>query len=132
MAPKRHAFTLIEVMAALAVVAIAMVALIRMHGISINLTDRTDLHTHAILLAQEKIAQTLALGYPPIGVNDGSVRRAGGDFHWQTEVADLHTGRLDGKEVTPLRNLVVQVAWHRHSDANSVRLNTYVANAKIP
>ena len=65
-------FTFLEVLAALAIVAIALVALLHLHLISIRTTERNDIHTRAGFLAQQKIAELTAKEYPLIGTESGT------------------------------------------------------------
>ena len=53
----RRGFTLLEVMVALAVVAFAFVGLLTLHGRNIQLVDRANHYSRAVLLAREMMAQ---------------------------------------------------------------------------
>lgn len=53
----RRGFTLLEVMVALAVVAFAFVGLIGLHGRNIQLVDRANRYSRAVLLARELMTQ---------------------------------------------------------------------------
>ena len=55
-------FTLVEVIVALVIVSISLLGLIRLHLISISMADSAEMTSQAVLLAEEKIAETLALG----------------------------------------------------------------------
>lgn len=56
--PRCSGFTLLEVMIALAIVSIAMVALLALTNRSIGVHDRLQRITSATLLAQQKMAET--------------------------------------------------------------------------
>ena len=71
----RRAFTLVEVIIALAIVSIALLGLIKMHLISIRMIDSAQISAQAVLLAQEKIDEILANGYPDQGSDSGSVQK---------------------------------------------------------
>ena len=62
-------FTLIEVIAALAIVSIALLGLLELHLTSIKMTDTARTTALAILVAQEKAAETAAGGWPAVGAN---------------------------------------------------------------
>ncbi len=53
----RSGFTLLEVMVALAVVAFAFVGLVGLHGRNIQLVDRANKYSRAVLLARELMTQ---------------------------------------------------------------------------
>ena len=68
-------FTLVEVIVALVIVSISLLGLIRLHLISISMADAAEMTSQAVLLAEEKIAETLALGYPKEGTASGVVEK---------------------------------------------------------
>ena len=68
-------FTFVEVIVALAIVSISLLGLIRLHLISIRMVEAAEVTSQAVLLAEEKIAEALALGYPKEGTKSGTVER---------------------------------------------------------
>ncbi len=92
-------FTLLEVLVALAVLAIAMGALIRIAAQSAdNLAYLRD-RTLASWVATNKINEwLLAPSWPPLGVREGTATLAGRDWHWRLTVSrtdDADMRRLD-------------------------------------
>jgi len=83
---KPKAFTFIEVMVALTVVALALSALIRLQIISIYLTDRTVMTTQAVILAEEIMTEITTGSSPSPGLTKGAANRNGRDFYWQSEI----------------------------------------------
>ena len=129
---RTRAFTLVEVVAALAVVSIALLSLLRLHLLSIRMADRAEATTQAIHLAQEKIAEMLARGYPEPGAISGTVEKNNLCLDWQTQVADLRLPSLSRSCLAGLRTIRVDVTWNRGSDQNHLELSTYVADRRIP
>ncbi|MBN2376890.1 MAG: prepilin-type N-terminal cleavage/methylation domain-containing protein [Sedimentisphaerales bacterium] len=123
----KNGFTFIEILAALAIVAIAVVALLRLQLISINMTDRTDLTTRALFLAQQKIDETLALLSPPSGTDHGTIRRDAGELNWKREITDLNINRLNQSDFAPLRRVLVEVSWKQGNHNKQISLTTYIA-----
>ena len=112
------AFTLIEVIVALAIVAIALVALLRLHLISIRLHDQTQLIQRATLLANEKLEQTLAEGFPIIGSRSGTETANELELNWQVKV---NQPVLPHHELTSLKNLrqvEVTTRWQQGQNAS--------------
>ena len=132
MRAKNCAFTLLEVIMALALVSIALVALVRMHVISVNMADLNNINTRAALLAQQKMAETLAKGYPQIGIAHGSALQDGCQLHWKTEVRDLHLPQSNPNDIGPLRDVWVTVNWAQGNIDRRLSLNTYVAIGQLP
>jgi len=129
---RTRAFTLVEVVAALAVVSIALLSLLRLHLLSIRMADRAEAGMQAMHLAQEKIAERLAQGYPEPGAISGTVERNNLCFDWRTQVADLRLPSLSRGCLTGLRTIRVDVTWGRGAGENHLQMSTYVADRRIP
>lgn len=125
-------FTFIEVLVALAIVSISLLALLRLHLISIRMADSAQLTSQAIFLAEQKLAQTLALGYPPERINGGTMEQNGVLFSWRTEVTDLYSPPLDEADITGLRKILVDVSWKQSLGHKHLQMSTYVADRKLP
>jgi prepilin-type N-terminal cleavage/methylation domain-containing protein len=126
------AFTLVEVIIALVVVSISLLGLIRLHLISISMAEVAEVTSQAVLLAEEKIAETLALGYPEEGIKSGEIEKNTQILHWRTEVADLQSPELIATEITGLRRIFVEIGWERGSGSKNLQMSTYVADRRIP
>jgi len=127
-----RAFTFVEVMVALVIVSISLAALIRLHIISINMTDAAEITSQAIFLAEEKIEETLALGYPKEGASSGTVEKKGLAFNWQTEVTELRRPQSAEADVTGLREILVDVSWRQGTGRKNLQMSTYIADRQIP
>lgn len=126
------AFTFVEVIVALAIASIALLTLLKLHLLSIRLVDRAQITTQAVLLANEKIAETLAGGYPDEGRTSGTVEKNGLTLKWQAQVADQQLPQLGQAHVTGLRKVVVDVNWKRGASGKGLQMSTYVADGKLP
>ncbi|MHC4641135.1 MAG: prepilin-type N-terminal cleavage/methylation domain-containing protein [Planctomycetota bacterium] len=129
---RRSAFTLVEVLVALVIVAISLVGLIRLNLISIRMTEAAEISSQAVLLANEKIAEVLAPGYPEEGTKTGSVEMNALCLNWRTEVTDIDTPHPDELDITGLRRIYVDVSWEQGTRRKHVQMSTYVADRKIP
>ena len=126
------AFTFVEVLAALAVVSISLLGLLRLHLISITMADSAEATSKAVFLAREKIAETLALGYPEIGVDTGVVENDTSELRWRTEVSDFapaYRGVEAG--LAGLRRISVDVAWNQGVGRKHLQMSTCVADGKL-
>ncbi|NML92776.1 type II secretion system minor pseudopilin GspI [Novosphingobium olei] len=102
-------FTLLELLVALAVFAVAALALIRLEGASLRQTADLDQRLLREVVAQNMANEILTDPLPPgEGAASGTIRNAGRQFQWQRSVArDSALGvlaiSLSVREVTPGR-----------------------------
>ena len=91
-------FTLIEVLIALAIVAIALSAAIRAAGVATDTSQRLEARLLATWLAENRLALHLAKqNWPSPGQQDGETSYAGLRFHWQEQV--IPTGNLYFRQI---------------------------------
>ncbi|MCU0913394.1 MAG: prepilin-type N-terminal cleavage/methylation domain-containing protein [Planctomycetes bacterium] len=127
----RAGFTLIEVVAALAIAATALLALLQLQVLSMRTADQARVMTQALLLAQEKMAEVVGRDRLATGVSAGVVE--GTDFAWQTQVLDtpLPTACRPAAGRSRLREISVDVTWRTGPGAKHIRLTTYQAEDTI-
>jgi general secretion pathway protein I len=116
-------FTLLEVMVALAIVAIALVTLLGLATRSITVNEKVQRITRATLLAQQRLAELETSG----AASDGGEATSGQypapfeAFQWRVSYAD-----------TPLafvREVTVTVAWGREERNEAVALTSFLLRA---
>lgn len=103
----RHAgFTLLEIMVALAVLAIAMAAIVAESSQNIkNLTRLRD-HTIAHWIAMNRIAELqLQPTWPSSGQASGTVEMARGSWRWESRITDTDDNAVRRLDVTVQRDL---------------------------
>jgi len=124
-------FTLLEVLLAIALLAIALPVLLGLRNFDIDLHARAGELTAATLLAQEKLLETELSGVYPIGEISGDFQKA----PLGTQAAAQATERAVGYRwkrtvlTTPLesiREVRVQVSWPRGATEETVEVSTYV------
>ncbi|MEO8460488.1 MAG: type II secretion system minor pseudopilin GspI [Dokdonella sp.] len=97
-APTRG-FTLIEVLIALVIVAVALLALTRAAALQVQTFDALRERTLAGWIAANVLTETrLASGLPATGRRDGQVRYANRNWRWLLDIKatpDAHIRRLD-------------------------------------
>ncbi len=125
----RAGFTLLEVLIALAVLGIALVALLHCQIVSIMLSERAGQLTRATLLAETRLAERLAAGYPEPGLEEGTEPGEGAPMRWTVTVASPEPGGLpqEAPAGAELRSVQVEVTWRDGRGERRVALSTYVA-----
>ncbi|GIX49733.1 MAG: hypothetical protein KatS3mg131_3944 [Candidatus Tectimicrobiota bacterium] len=117
-------FTLLEVLVALAIVAIALVIVLRLHLLSLDATLRAQDLTTAVLLAQGKLASLGA--FPEPGEEDGQFEEPQlARYRWHTQVT-AHTlpATETGSEVE-VRRIEVTVSWRDGRQERHYTLQSY-------
>ena len=85
---KKSGFTLIEVMIALAIVAISLGSAIAITSQDIMRADSMQHRTYANWIAQNKLTEARINNIKPdAGVKDGSIMFAGNNWKWETRIS---------------------------------------------
>ena len=129
---QKRAFTFVEVIAALTIVSIALVALLKLNIISINTTDVAGTICEATLLAEEKMAEALTDGYPKLGTESGTVEKNALPLYWNRQVTDIPQTALGRADISRIRQVSVDVSWVKGSGRRNIQMSTYVADRKLP
>lgn len=124
----RQAFTFAEVLIALVIVSIALGTLLKLHLMSIRMADAAQLTTEASLLAEEKMAELLAAGFPQPQRKSGAEHRRSISFNWRAEVVDAPPLLPDSKTLEDLRKVSVTVGYRDGSTEKRLEMSTYTAN----
>jgi type II secretion system protein I len=126
------AFTFVEVMVALVIVSISLLALLRLHVMSVNMMDKAQVTSRAVFLANAKIADALAVGFPEEGTRSGAVTEDGLVLNWTTRVENAQPSQPEDENVRGLHKVLVNVNWKRGTRPEHLELLTYVADRKRP
>ena len=115
-------FTLLEVVVALSIAAIAFPALLKAFSEGIKNYSLIENKTTAYYLLKLKMGQVEMAGYPDVGNEEGDF---GTDsrFRWATDIADSDT---DG-----LREITVIITWDERGKEKTLQLSTYMADRTI-
>ena len=106
MMPKKNfqGFTLVEVLVALAVLAIALAALMRAMGQSIDVTSALRERSIAMWVAQNRLSQhQMQQDWPSVDTIDGEAEMAGEKWTWREQVSTTPEPKLRRIEITVQR-----------------------------
>ena len=117
-------FTLLEVLVAVAIVALALVTFMGLHLRSLDATIRAQDLTTAVFLAQGKIA---AMGeFPETGEEQGKFEGPElARFQWATAVTEHTLDAVAGGQAVTVRRLEVTVAWADGQQLRHYTLEAY-------
>jgi general secretion pathway protein I len=103
---KHAGFTLIEVLIALAILAIALTAAMRAASVATDSANETKLRTLATWIAQNRIAEINALSVtslPSVGESNGRQAMANIEFEWKQKISNTPNTAFRKVEVQVLR-----------------------------
>lgn len=123
-------FTLLEVMAAVAIIAITLVVIFGSQSQSVSLASEAKFTTTAALLAQSKIAEIEAETAGDLSSNSGDFGEDFPGYHWEFTVSDV--GFSEAKEgVEHLKQIDVKLSWGEHDQYQyKLRLYRFVPTTK--
>ncbi|MCS6897683.1 MAG: type II secretion system protein GspI [Nitrospira sp.] len=124
-------FTLLEVMLAIALLAVALPILLGLRNFDVDLHQRARELTTATLLAQEKLLETELAGLYPIGETAGEFRTAPLGASPITPAAERPSGYRWKQTIAPtpfelIREVRVTISWLRGTSEETVEVSTYV------
>jgi general secretion pathway protein I len=112
-------FTLLEVMIALAILALVGVAFLRAQASSVRLVSESVQVSLGTLLAKEKMAELEGEGTLELGKKTGTSEEASVTFRWEQRVTPA--------EIPALRKLQVAVIWMDGTVERRVEFSRYRA-----
>jgi general secretion pathway protein I len=97
-------FTLMEVMIAMAILAIALVTIFQSQSQSISMTGNSRFLTTASLLAQGKMAEIEMLDMKDVRTDSGNFGDGSPDYSWRVELKDTDFDVVKKIELTVTNN----------------------------
>jgi general secretion pathway protein I len=115
-------FTLLEVMVALAIMAIVLVSVYRLHSQTLSMSTASRFQTQAPLLAQAKLAEIDAGETFELGSEAGGFGEDFPGYAWQVDVTTVASEAL-GEVAEDLKQIDLTVSFD--TDEQVYRLRTY-------
>jgi len=105
---KANGFTLMEVMIAMAILAIALVAIFQLQSQSISMSTDSRFMTTAALLAQSKMVEVEAVSTLTNHKEDGDFGPDYPQYTWRLEVGDTQLQQFKKIEVTVINKVFIK------------------------
>ena len=115
-------FTLLEVLVALSVVAIALTAIYRMHSQTLFMDARGRFDTVAVMLARAKLADLQETALADLVDDSGSFDEAGAGYTWRIQGEAVPSDLLN-EDGPILKRFTITIA--SSTDASQFTLTTY-------
>jgi len=121
----QRAFSLLELIIAIAVLAIGLVGVLQIFPIGLRASQRAGMMTKAAFLAQNKMEDVKLAGFDAIITLPPKIPLSGrdGDFDWKI---DIEEPELDGVTSNDIRKLTVIVSWLERNATRSKDFVTYI------
>jgi general secretion pathway protein I len=116
-------FTLLEIMIAVAIIAIALTALLGSQSQSVYFANSAKFETMATLLAQSKMSELVLEDSFSLSSNNGDFGDDFPGYAWEAKVSDIVIEGIDVSDYLKQIDLVVTWGVHRYD----LRLYHYVA-----
>jgi len=129
---KKTGFTLLEVLLALSLAATAVIALLRLHVLSIRMEDRSQTQVQAAALAEQKMAELMMAGLPSLGTDSGSLEQEGREYRWRTEVTDWNLPESVRADLLPARRILLEIRGDQGKKEKKVQLVSCAADRSMP
>ena len=124
-------FSFLEVMVALAILAIALPVLLGLRNRDLELQYQARQQTMATLLAQKKLLETELLGFLPLGEQEGKFYKSGQTLavpmQTQPEISAFKWKRtVLPTPLASLREVRIRIAWPRGEFEEALEVRSYV------
>lgn len=96
--PRRHGFTLIEVLVAISVMVIAMTSVYRLQGDTFRMSASARFYTLAPMLAKSKLAEMETQGLKNLADGTGDFGQEYPGYTWKVTVEDVQTDLLKDRK----------------------------------
>lgn len=129
-ASSHNGFTLLEVMIAVAIIAMTFVSMLASQSQSLSIAAISRFETTAAMLAQEKLTELQLEEFDELGSDSGSFEDEFADYSWQTEVRELNEDDTDIENIEGMLKLVSLQVSRDGDDAQVFTLQSVIM-AKI-
>ena len=123
---KNRGFSLLELIIAIAVLAVGLVGVLQIFPIGLRASQRAGMMTKAAFLAQNKIEDVKLAGIDAITELPPKIPLSGreGDFEWAIKIDEIVPEGVEASE--DMRKITVTLTWPERNTTRSKDFVTYV------
>jgi len=118
-------FTLLEVMAALSIIAIVLVSVYRMHAQTVSMNNEVRFYTTAPMLAQLKMAEMESESLEDMGDDSGDFGDEFPDYRWNVVIDDVESALL-GNVARDLKKIDLLISLNNDEFIYNLRAYKYL------
>ncbi len=116
----RRGFTLLEVMVAVAIVAIALSAVYKLYSQAFSMNQSARFYTTATLLAETKLAELATQSPRDLGSDAGGFEDEFSDYSWQVTVTEVEAEEITLSQQS-LRQIDIVITHDQQGESFSLR-----------
>jgi general secretion pathway protein I len=116
----RRGFTLLEVMVAVAIMAIALSAVYKLYSQAFNMNQSARFYTTATLLAETKLAELAIQSPRDLGSDAGAFEDEFSDYSWQVTVTEVEAEEITLSQQS-LRQIDIVITHDQQGESFSLR-----------
>lgn len=122
----RRGFTLIEIIMAMAIMAVGIIGVVRLLPVGLRASKSSEMMSRASFLAQEKMEELKLAGFDELTKPNPSIDLEGeeGDYSWEAEVSEVELEGVTSSE--DIRSLSLTVSWQEKGKPRSQKFMTYI------
>jgi general secretion pathway protein I len=117
---RRSGFTLLEILVAMSIISIALIAVFQLYAQTISMNHQLAFNTQAPFLAQQKLNQLMMMPAEEMGDDSGDF---GDDFTGYSWVAAVEDLPLESLESQTLKQITIQISMSE--SGQTYRLKSY-------
>jgi len=122
----RKGFTLIEIIMAMAILAVAVIGVVQLLPTGIRASRSSEMMSKAVFIAQEKTEELKLAGFDVISAENPAIDLEGesGDYAWEAEVSEVSLDGLISSD--DVRQLTMRISWQERGKTQSEEFITYI------
>ena len=120
----RKGFTLIEVIMAMAIMAVGIIGVVRLLPVGLRASKSSEMMSRAAFLAQEKLEELKLAGFDALSAPDFPLEGEEKDYSWTAQASEVSLEGLASTE--DIRQLTLTVSWQEKGRPRSQDFVTYI------